>query len=285
MPRPGRDWTDAERIVVLDDYLQSLTQHHKLGSDWTRATSGLLKRSAGSVNYKLGNFIYARTEVLGLAKAGFKGRADRDKELLEDWHKDLAGLHQVASRLRESLGSIITEEGRPTPPATGRFYDWLKGSDRRTLEQESKRRREAARRRQSEGRTISKGEVRIREGQRDFKEAALIDFALFAGIDAMLSCPGCGHSRARLNGDPILEVHHVIPFSRTLAMDPRWGVPMCCNCHEVAHTGSVADCRAIYARVTRIYPQLCGRLRELREAGELSQLQAEELTKLGLDIS
>src|SRR2546428_502274 len=100
MGRPGRDWTDAERLMVLDDFLQSLGQGVKLGKSWTRSTAALLGRTEGSVNYKLGNFIFALTEVLGLPKAGFDGRADRDLELFQAWHQDPGGLNDFASGLR-----------------------------------------------------------------------------------------------------------------------------------------------------------------------------------------
>jgi hypothetical protein len=284
MPRPGRDWTDAERIIILDDYLQSLSRSKTLGEEWIANTSTLLDRSRGSVNLKRGNFVYARTEVLGLPKAGMKGRALRDTELFREWHQNAGELHGVADEIRASLGTVVARAHDERRRIPDRFFEWLQHASREDLETESASRAQRTRQLESEGGTTAESSGTRREGQKEFKEAALIDFVLCAGTDLLRSCPGCGHSRTRFNGDPILDVHHVVPFARTLAMDPRWGVPLCKNCHAVAHTGSPADRRTIYANVIRVFPQLLNRLQELYDGGQLSTSHAVELREVGLDI-
>lgn len=282
MSRPGRDWTDAERLIVLDDYIQSLIRGTRLGSEWTRSTSGLLSRSPGSVNYKLGNLIYARTEVLKLPKAGFEGRADRDKELFEEWHGDPEALHSHVIELRERLFPVATV--RTQEPGSERvgLFKWLLTATRAELENQSLLLRALARARDLEGRTVRPVWGTRREGQREFKEGTIVDFVMSAGLDALRACPGCGHTRTKMNGDPILEAHHLVPFSRTLEMDPRWGVPLCCNCHEVSHWGTPEDRKQLFARLSAAFPALTSRLRELQSEGRMSVGEAEDLRSQGL---
>jgi hypothetical protein len=284
MPRPGRNWTDAERIVILDDYLRSLSRGKPLGEEWIANTSTLLDRTRGSVNLKRGNFVYARTEVLGLPKAGLSGRAARDTELFRDWYQNAGELHGVADEIRASLGDVVLRPVRARKRTPDRFFEWLKRANRQELETGSANRARRTRQLESEGGTTEDSWGTRREGQKDFKEAALIDVVLCAGPDLLLSCPGCGHRRTRFNGDPILDVHHVVPFARTFVMDPRWGVPLCKNCHAVVHTGGLEDRRAIYFNVTRVFPQLLERLRGLLDDGQLLARDVEELRAVGLDI-
>lgn len=282
MPRPGRNWTDAERLIVLDDYIQSLIRGTRLGSEWTRSTSGLLGRSAGSVNYKLGNLIYARTEVLKLPKAGFEGRAERDKELFEEWHGDPEALHYHAIELRDDLFPVSTAQIHEPGPERVGLLKWLLSATRVELEARSVLLRNTAGARDREGRTVRAVWGNRREGQKEFKEGTIVDFVLAAGPDALRACPGCGHSRTKLNGDPIIEVHHLVPFSRTLEMDPRWGVPLCCNCHEVSHWGTLEDRRQLFARIVAVFPALTNRLRELQSEGRMSVGEVEDLRSQGL---
>jgi hypothetical protein len=282
--RSGRDWTDSERLVILDDYLQSLSSKRSLGASWTHHTAGFLNRTYGSVNYKLGNFIYARTEVLRLPKAGFKGRAERDKQLFEEWYRIPLQLHGYAAEVRATLGERLIEPISRLRSTRVTFYQWLKGANKEDLVGASSARHEAARRLEVEGRTSFRGGAKKREGQSEFKEGALIDFVLEVGWPGLVRCPGCGHSRTRMNGDPILEVHHLIPFSRTLAMDPRWGIPLCNNCHEVAHTGTIADQKEVMINVLRVFPNLPSRLQALRDEGKLTISQIDELRSMGVEV-
>jgi hypothetical protein len=271
-------------MIILDDYLDSLRRGVKLGNRWTNLAAALLNRSNGSVNYKLGNFIFARTEVLGLPKAGFEGRAERDRELFEEWHGSPDELHEVATGLRSLLGQTQFQPELGTVKHPVGFFRWLRRATDEELAAGAASRGEHARQLEDEVRTTSRVTITAREGQKSFQEAVLIDFVRSGGAELLESCPGCGHSRKRLNGDPILEVHHVVPFHRTMAMDPRWGVPLCNNCHEVAETGTRPDRKSLYANVLRVFPQLADRLRELKDAGKLSVLDAEQLRADGLDL-
>ena len=277
-----RSWSDEERMVVLDDYLQSLEGRRKLDRAWSNEAASLLHRSNGSVNRKVANFKYVRTEVLHLPIAGLTGRALRDKELFESWHNRSSELHGLVNQIRSALGANLASPPTPSEPERKGFYDWLRTASPEDLEEEAFHRHERTHQLEKEGRTTVAAVQTRREGQSSFVEGALIGYVLCSGAGALDSCPGCGHDRTKLNGDPILEVHHVVPFSTTSAMDPRWGVPICANCHAVAHYGTLAARREMYENVLRVFPKLVYRLEELRASGLVRDSDLQELKALGL---
>lgn len=89
------------------------------------------------------------------------------------------------------------------------------------------------------GRTQRQRMSTVRRFQREFASTVLQMFKLVT-IESH-SCPGCGHSRMTNDGEGIFEAHHVVGFATSKSMDPRWGIPLCPNCHAVTERGTEAD--------------------------------------------
>jgi hypothetical protein len=130
----------------------------------------------------------------------------------------------------------------------------------------------------------TKGTTRsARRAQSKFANAVLAESYSHRGKDAAI-CPGCKHKRCKSNGDPILQAHHLVGFKSTKSMDPRWGAPLCPNCHVAIERASDPVRKSIGKAILRRLPYVKRNLGQLWVENAMRPAWIGHLRSLGLTI-
>ncbi|MEK6985189.1 MAG: hypothetical protein AABX89_02240 [Candidatus Thermoplasmatota archaeon] len=275
-PNDGKDWSEAEVLLALDLYLnRPKTQTNPSMRD-VRELARLVGRTPDSVALKVSNIQSADPEYKSRGRVGMPNTGKMEGPLFEAWHKRPEELKLVVAELREKL-----EEGlAPAQPASGKeqaaqTQTWSSAAAAAA----KKASREAG---ADAGRVVAK--TRDPGKQKKFSKGVMGDWWEAAGEAGYKSCPGCGHSRIKANGAPLLEGSHLVPWTVTASFDSRWGAPLCPNCHSVTEIGSKADRKTIVERLLKIHPRVLDNLLELQRAGLLDEDARTRLAGIGIKL-
>lgn len=244
--RRGPNWTPEEVILALDLYLNRDGKPSNPGKVEYEDVASLIGRTWKSVEAKVGNLQAVNPND---PREGYSHGGKLEAPIFETWAGRLAELRVEAERIRRELA-------HGTPPTT--------------LTREASWREQAVLRLQAlsrEGGTTQPSESISRRGQADFAAVVLHDYLMAISTG---DCPGCGHSRRKMNDAPLLHAHHIAPFSETKSMDPRWGIPLCPNCHAIMDVGSIIERLAIVKAVLQRAAYVKLNLEELHKEGAIA---------------
>ncbi len=284
----NEDWSPQEVLLALDLYLNRPEGHSTVPLEQIRNLAALIGRSEGAVGNKIANIQAVDPTYPG---AGRSHKGSLEAPLLHHWANRTAALRKEASRLRALYAGSSggDAEGGDDPGAdeslSAGLWSKLFRKDANGLRDVVKHGQTAATSRAAAGDVARRGERTFRLGQATFAEGVFADFLLSVGPQGAYRCPGCGHTRLKANGDPLLEAHHTVGWEETSSVDPRWGVPLCSNCHKLVEVGSLATRRSIYASVQACYPKMLANLTELVREGVLQTEQTLRLEMEGIPLT
>jgi len=279
------EWSYAEVLLALDLYLNRPADKRNPPEEQIIELAQLLGRSHGAVSRKLGNIkaIDPDYEGTGLERGG-----SFEKPLLKMWSARRPELKSEADRIRASMSiKAFTMDGTKRERRR-KHREKVARSVRLSLMSEDElrelilRNRKAASMRKERGIGSIRCESSRRVGQGSFEDGVLAQYYLAMRSQKWLLCPGCRHGRLKMNGDPLLEAHHVIQWAETESADSRWGVPLCPNCHWLVEVGSIRTKQDIYRSVCSTYPQILTNLKELRFEGMMDDIREKWLRMEGL---
>ncbi len=280
-----KDWTYQEVLLALDLYVNRPSGRKSVPQAEIRKLARLLGRSPGAVGRKLGNIVAIDPSYHG---TGLPHRGSLERPLYLRWANRPMELRDQAEIIRSAFTGSARIEPEPYSRPRGEadtgvsLWNRLLNMTPEELQTLLGRHRTWARKQAAKGAGRHRGDRTVREGQSKFEKAVFAEFLSSAGARSSRKCPSCGHSRLKMNGDPLLEAHHVIDWSDTVSMDSRWGVPLCPNCHALVEVGSLRTRRAIYSAVRGAYPKILENLSQLREEGFLKPDQEHLLRVEGL---
>lgn len=267
----GREWTDEETILALNLYVSRAPGRNSVPLADVKRLARVLRRTPASVGRKIGNLQSVDPAYVARGRVGLRRRSLRDEQIFSRWASAPSGLvaraQEIALEIEASLQGEADASGPRDPATAGRRLQELREALSSRLPGENTAECRSAR----------------RLAQDAFAEAVLLSYRLTRGDASWLRCPGCGHDRTRLSGGPLLEAHHLVSFAETGSQDPRWGVPLCCNCHDLAHRGPLTTRRAIFRALQSAYPRVADNLRALVASGAISAGHAAKLRAEGLE--
>lgn len=255
----GRLWTRDEVLLALDLFVNRPQGYKTPPQAEIDRLAVLLGRSSGSVGRKVANIQSVDPEYVGSA---LPNTGSLEEPLFREWRGRPTELHAEAERIRGLFGDPSSEFEPELEPSLRPAVS--SASDAAAIDALVEKAKEF------DGLAgVEKREVEVRRGQRAFAVAVLALYSDSPNGKAR-RCPGCLHGRVKANGRALLEAHHVVGFPLTRSMDPRWGVPLCPNCHTIVEVGGVDAKAAVYGSVREVYPAFVVRLRELVQEGRVT---------------
>ena len=271
-----RGWTWDETVMAAHLYLNRPATHGGAVEADIERLGTVLWRTRGSIGSKIANLKASSPDYQG---RGFANDNDQDPAVIRAWFGRRAELSERFHELVRAFTGGVDWADVITHPLTKRRK--LPGRPNPVPDEADRRRRamEASKglRRPPAPRTST---VRDPAAQRAFREGVLASYGEHGASPA--SCPGCGHSRPKANGEALFEAHHLVPVAEDACFDYRIGAPLCANCHWLSTVGSVEQRRAITASLLVNHPGILPGLREAIADGVLPEAAILRLREDGL---
>lgn len=266
-----RDWTEPEVTMAAHLYINRGRTVFPNDEEILRLAN-LLGRTEGAVALKVANIQSVDPDYVAKGGKGMPNTGPLDEPVFRSWRNR-------PTELRDRFGELVASFG-------DRDWEEIPAKAKVLPDSWTVQTAEAAiragigltdtTRRPSFGRDPAK-QAKFARGVRAAHWQA-------NGNKPPLECPGCGHARLKANGLPLLVACHIIPWKITGSFDPRWGLPLCPNCHWLSECGSQADQKEILRAAIRRMPQIMTQLQALKAGGALSLDHVERLAALGIKV-